>query len=368
MPRFAGIGQTPSDYVRLKSTGLDAGNTRSTGSVNMVDMMERHARLVASAQFDEATRRAFMERILSKFRGKTDTLLPFDEVMRALGFQVAQRPARTPQTIPLDKIVGSVGRYRDFTRTFLPTENVNKERWVRVASLLEGPGWPPIHVYKVGDVYFVQDGNHRVSVARSLGMKEIEAYVTELQLPPGVEITPETDLKGLMLQLGRARFLERTRLHELRPDVRIEVTEPGLYNELLEHIDVHRYYLGLEQDRYIPYQEAVLSFVDNVYLPVVQEIRASGIMRNFPQRTEADLYLWIARHRERLREKYGLPAPPSPKAAVTAFAEQHSERPLHQLVRQVKHALALTPREEDLIRKDVEGTSEDESTPHVPDT
>ncbi len=333
----------------------------------MTNVMDVHARLVASAHFDEAARRAFLERILHKVRGKQDTLLPFDEVMRILGFRITQRPHPTPVSIPLDKIVGSVGRYRDFTRTFLPTENVDKERWVRVASLLDGPGWPPIQVYKVGDVYFVQDGNHRVSVARSLGMKDIEAYVTEIQLPPGIEIAPDTDLKAFMLQLGRARFLERTRLHELRPDVRIEVTEPGLYSELLEHIDVHRYYMGQEQKRYIPYQEAVLSFVDNVYLPVVEEIRKSGILRNFPQRTEADLYLWVARHREQLKEKYGLTDPPSPKAAVTLFAEQHSERPLQHIIRHVRKMLALMPREKDLLRE-AASSPEDEVTSPVPDT
>ena len=296
-------------------------------------------RVQTSAQFDAAMRRALVESILGRLGGRHQRLIPFDEVMRIIGNTRPQRTRTQPELIPLDKIVGSVGRYRDFTRTFLPTENVNRERWMRVASLLDGPGWPPIEVYKIGDVYFVSDGNHRVSVARANGMKEIEAYVTEVQLPEGVTLTPDMDVDELLIQLERAQFLEKTRLHELRPDVHIDLTEPGRYRELLEHIDVHRYYLGLEKQRYIPYEEAVNSFIDNVYLPIVEEIRKSGILKEFPGRTEADLYLWIARHRERLREKYHLPRPLSPKAAVSTFAETHSDRPIQKIIKQVRRAL-----------------------------
>ncbi len=310
----------------------------------MYEETSARARAVAASQFNAATRRALVENILSKLAGKHATLVPFDEVLRIVGAGRPRRARREPELIPLDRIVGSVGRYRDFTRTFLPTENVDRERWIRVASLLDGPGWPPIEVYKIGDVYFVSDGNHRVSVARSLGMKEIEAYVTEVQLPPGVNFTPGMDVDELLIQLERAEFLEKTRLHELRPDVRVELTEPGRYRELLEHIDVHRYYLGLERKRYIPYEEAVNSFIDNVYLPIVEEIRRSGILKEFPGRTEADLYLWIARHRERLREKHHLPRPPGPEASVRTFAEEHTGQPVRRLIRQARNALAPAER------------------------
>lgn len=312
-----------------------------------MDEMTAQARLAAARQFDAATRRAFLENILNRLGGRHTSLVPFDEVMNILGHTRPKRAKPVPEVIPLDKIVGSVGRYRDFTRTFLPTENVDRERWVRVASLLEGPGWPPIEVYKVGDVYFVQDGNHRVSVARANGMKEIEAYVTEIVLPKEISLTPDMDIKQLILQMERAAFLERTNLHRLRPDVHIEVTEPGRYQQLLDHIDVHRYYLGLERGEYIPYEEAVLSFIENVYLPIVEEIRKSEILKAFPGRTETDLYLWIAHHREQLRQRYGLPQPPSPHIAVTSFAEEHQGGPVRKIVRQAKKILAPHPPAED---------------------
>ncbi len=326
------------------------------------------ARAAAAGQFDAATRRAFIERILSKLSGQEDVLLPFDEVLRTIGLTAGRRPRQEPESIPLDKIVGSVGRYRDFTRTFLPTENVNRERWVRVAALLEGPGWPPIEAYKVGDVYFVIDGNHRVSVARTLGLKDVEAYVTEIQLPEGIRITPQTDLKELLLQLGRAQFLEKTKLQELRPDVSIEVTEPGWYRELLKHIDVHRYYLGVEKGHFIPYEEAVHSFIDHVYLPIVEEIRNSNILKNFPERTEADLYLWIARHREELRHKYGMSAPPSPKTAVSSFAELHGTRPLQRVIKQMKHILAPQETIQALIPEEIRtgAPQEEDSSAETP--
>ena len=309
----------------------------------MFEDTPQRARAAAATRFDAATRRALVENILNKLAGRHATLMPFDEVLRAIGAARPRRAHRIPESIPLDKIVGSVGRYSDFTRSFLPTENVDRERWIRVAALLDGPGWPPIEVYKVGDVYFVADGNHRVSVARSLDMKEIEAYVTEVDLPEGVRITPDMNIDDLLIQLERAEFLERTRLHELRPDVHIELTEPGRYRELLEHIDVHRYYLGLERRRYIPYGEAVHAFIDHVYLPIVEEIRRSDILKEFPGRTEADLYLWIARHRERLRERYGLPHPPGPKTSVHSFAEEHAGTPIRRLIKQARRAIAPPP-------------------------
>ncbi len=318
------------------------------------------ARARASLQFQSAQRRALVERVLARLGGKQQHLIPFDEVMRILGYARAQRPHREPEPIPLDKIVGSVGRYRDFTRSFLPTDNVSRERWTRVAALLEGPGWPPIEVYKVGDVYFVKDGNHRVSVARALGLKEIEGYVTEIDLPDGVSLSPDMDIDEFLINLERAQFLERTRWHELRPDVPVVLTAPGRYPELQEHIDVHRYYLGLEKQRYIPYEEAVRSFIENVYLPIVEEIRKSGILKEFPGRTEADLYLWIARHRERLRDQYGLPHPPAPEQAVRDFAQTHSGVPWKRLIKQLHHWLRpeepsrLTLSSENSSRQDEE--------------
>ena len=130
------------------------------------------------------------------------------------------------QDIPLDAIVGSVGRYNDFTRDFLPRLDVNKDRWARVmAASNKMAGLPPIDVYKIGDVYFVQDGNHRVSVARQLGSRTIQAYVTEVQTR--VPMSPDTRPDDMIVKAEYAGFLERTRLDELRPEADLSVTIPS---------------------------------------------------------------------------------------------------------------------------------------------
>jgi nucleotide-binding universal stress UspA family protein len=208
------------------------------------------------------------------------------------------------QDIPLDAIVGSVGRYTDFTRGFLPRREVNPDRWARVKVAASGlVGLPPIDVYRIGEAYFVLDGNHRVSVARALGATHIQAYVTEVRTR--VPLAPDDQLDDLIIKGEYASFLEQTRLDELRPQANLQVTVPGQYPILLEHIGVHRYYMGLDLKRHVPYPEAVEHWYDRVYLPVVEIIRKQGILRDFPGRTEADLYLWIARHRADLFEQLG---------------------------------------------------------------
>src|SRR5512138_660003 len=123
----------------------------------------------AILDFQAARKRASIQEILARLQGKSNQLLSYDEVAEKL--KLHARSERGMRNIPLDAIVGSVGRYTDFTRTFLPLRANDQERWARVkAAMEEGAGLPPIEVYKVGEVYFVIDGNHRVSIARQLGM------------------------------------------------------------------------------------------------------------------------------------------------------------------------------------------------------
>jgi hypothetical protein len=186
----------------------------------------------------------------------------------------------------------------------LPRTNAVRSRWQRLDALARGPeGFPPIEVYKVGEAYFVIDGNHRVSVARQLGAKTIEAYVTELRTP--VPIDENTTEKDLIQKEAYAEFLRRTRLDVLRPEAQIILTEPDHYAQLLEHISVHRYFMGIDQQREVSWDEAVASWYDNVYMPLVRLIREHEVLEHFPGRTEADLYVWLIKHQEAMRLYHG---------------------------------------------------------------
>jgi nucleotide-binding universal stress UspA family protein len=262
-------------------------------------MTEQLSYARAISDFREARRKAAIREIMGRITGKSTELLSYEEVRQKL--RALESGKVELRQIPLDAIVGSVGRYTDFTRDFLPRHDSDEVRWAQVMAVTTGQmGTPPIEVYKIGEVYFVLDGNHRVSVARQLGATTIEAYVTEVRTK--VELTPETRPDELIIKAEQTNFLEQTKLDRLRPNSDFTSTNPGQYPILLEHIEVHRYFMGIDEKRHITYQEAVVHWHDEVYCPIIQIIRDRGILRHFPGRTETDLYLWISKHRAELEE------------------------------------------------------------------
>lgn len=256
----------------------------------------------AVADFRRARYRAALQEILARLLGRPAELLSYEEVRQKL--RAGATLPRGLQEIPVADIVGSVGRYSDFTRNFLPRRDSDAERWARVKVAVTGlAGVPPIEVYQIGDAFFVRDGNHRVSVARELGLSHLQAYVTEVRTK--VPLSPGTSPDELIVKAEYADFLDITGLDALRPAVDLTVTAPGKYPKLLEHIDVHRHFMGIEQQREIPYREAVGHWYDEVYLPVVQIIEEQAILLDFPERTETDLYLWLGDHRAALTAELG---------------------------------------------------------------
>src|SRR5207302_7122402 len=143
---------------------------------------------------------------------------------------------------------------------------------------------------KVGNVYFVKDGNHRVSVAKEKGVEYIDAEVIECPLPVSLPLKEIKDPRDLLRLAEYAHFLEKTKLDKLRPGVRIEFTSLGRYDVLLEHISAHRWYMGIDQNRPVEWEEAVLDWYDNIYLPLVKVIEENNILADFPGRTPGDLY------------------------------------------------------------------------------
>ena len=277
----------------------------------------------ALRDFNDARLKASLQETLARMTGKSNELLSYDEIAQKL--KLRARADRGVHEIPIDSIVGSVGRYTDFTRTFLPRRPEDQERWARVKAAMEDPvgtGMPPIEVYKVGEAYFVLDGNHRVSIARQEGLGSIEAHVIEVQTD--VSITPDLQPDEIIIKAEYAEFLEITEIKSLRPNVDLSVTVPGQYRKLLEHIEVHRYFMGLDFQRDIPYSEAVEHWYDTVYTPFVETLRSRGMLRWFPERTETDLYLWVAEHRAALESELGWSI--RPDAAMTNLAVEVNPR------------------------------------------
>ena len=291
----------------------------------------------AKAEFEKALRKGFWRSFWSWFSQADNNLLPFDEIRKAL--PVGGQHDLGMQQILLDHIVGSVGRYHDFDRAFLPRYSFLQSRWVSIAhAQLQDIILPPIEVYKIGDAYFVKDGNHRVSVARERGQAYIDAYVIEIATP--VPVTPETDINDLIRLTEKIEFYEKTQLGLLRPDAKIEFTLPGGYGKVLEHIDVHRWFMGEQRNGPVSFEEAAASWFDEVYLPMVQVIQDNQILKNFPNRTEADLYIWIIEHMWYLREEYQQDI--SMAEAATHYARAYSEHPfrwLMDLARWASHLL-----------------------------
>lgn len=281
----------------------------------------------AIADFRRARRQAALQEIISRLTGEPIDLLAFDDIRQK--FRVGGGLDKGLQEIPLAAIVGSVGRYTDFTRGFLPRKDYDESRWagVRVAAV-DLAGLPSIEVYKIGDVYFVLDGNHRVSVARQLGATHIQAYVTEFKTK--VPLSPTDRPDDLIIKAEYAGFLERTRIDQLRPAVDLRVTAPGRYQELEIHIEAHRFLKSQAEGHEISKEEAVIDWYDHVYCPMIQLIRDRGILRDFPGRTEADLYLWIFRHRLELEKKLGWQIAPE-IAVADLVTEQHADaKPLEE--------------------------------------
>ena len=266
-------------------------------------MPDQYKFQMAIHDFHSARQKAGIQEVLARFTGKSTQLLSYEEVAEKLKLRI--RSERGLQHIPLDAIVGSVGRYTDFTRTFLPRRADDRQRWagVKAAMLEEGAGLPPIEVYKVGEVYFVIDGNHRVSIARQERLTFIEARVIELQT--AIKLTPDVQPDDLIIKAEYAEFLQATKIMDLRPNVDLTVTVPGQYEKLMAQVYLQKFILVEDQKLNASLQDAVEDWYDNIYIPLAETIRDRGLLRWFPDRTVTDLYIWIADNRTSLEKELG---------------------------------------------------------------
>ena len=246
--------------------------------------------------FQRARRRQVLARLAHRLRREPDDvnlILPFDEVVAALGFRGEHRLGL--QTLRLDTIVGTVDSTRDFDRRFRPTSGRIRERWERLAlAQRRGEAIPPIDVYRIGDMHFVIDGHHRVSIAMATGAKTIEGYVTEVQ----TQLSP-TGIRGRRDLLVKSyERIFRARVPLPAPDLaKITVTDPWSYAVLGEMVEAWGFRCMQDKGRFLGRAEVARQWFAQEYQPVVRMMRAADLIGS---RTEAEAYMRVAAERYRL--------------------------------------------------------------------
>ncbi len=275
----------------------------------------------ANEDFAKARARGRMQSLLNALQWRNSDLLSLYEVTSLI--KPKKETYMGIKTIPVEKIIGSEGRYHDFTNAFYPKRDMLRGRWESIDRAHKTYiDLPPISVYKLGEWYFVRDGNHRVSVARTQGVAFIDAEVveldTEIHLEPGMTTLA---LRKSVVDYERKAFMEEYKPEKYLDMDQIYFTSPGMYPEMVNHILVHKYYINQSQKEEIPFSEAAASWFKNVYTPIVQEIQRDGLLAAFPGKTEGDLYLWIVRHWDNLKNSSG-----NQSVTITAATKDYKRR------------------------------------------
>jgi hypothetical protein len=257
--------------------------------------IEQERRVEAERQFSRALGRGRLAPLAALLHGGGPGLPALEEVRRVL------RPTAESyagmRTVPVERIVGSEGRADDFDRAFRPRRRHLARRWMSVLlAHLGAVELPAVKLYEIGGVYFVRDGNHRVSVARHRGVRYLDAEVTSLAtdvpLDPRMSVD---DVRRAVLEREQALFAEAMSRFPVVAGSELVFTEPGGYDEVLAHVAAHRETLrraGIAADP----AAAARSWYEEVYLPLARLVRDAGILGRLPGRTAADVYLWMVAH------------------------------------------------------------------------
>ncbi len=257
----------------------------------------------AREDFNKARSRASISRILNALTPEKQDLLSLEDIRNLI--KPKSETYLGMKVIEIDLIVGSEGRYKDFNRTFLPKREFIRNRWENVDKAhLKSIILPPIKLYEIGGAYFVRDGNHRVSVAKLKGVLSIDAEVIRLdtEIPLGPELT-RSEIEKAIIKYEKKRVFDNTELGKIINPGELDFTATGRFYEILRHIQGHKYFLNEEKKEEIPFIDAGLSWYKNLYKPIVRIVRDEHILVRFSGRTEGDLYMWIIKHWDELKER-----------------------------------------------------------------
>jgi hypothetical protein len=262
------------------------GTPRSTGMPG----------LDAQTDFLRARRRAALGAMVARLRGEPDDVrhvLPYEEVVAALGY-VSEHFAGNA-VVPLDAIVGTVDRSRDFDRSFRPTTGRVRSRWEHIATAMRrGEAMPPVDLVRIGQIYFVRDGHHRVSVARALGHNDIDAMVTEVVTRVGAERA--ITLEALPVKSHERVFFERVPLPD-NARAEIKLTDPWDYGRLAEAVEAWGFRTSQDRGEPISRRESAYLWLENEYRPVVEMLRGADLIGTT---TETEAYMRVSAARYRL--------------------------------------------------------------------
>lgn len=258
-----------------------------------------------SDDFNRARNKARFTNIFNIISPEKKELLSYYDVKNMAKPQ--SETYRGMKVVNIDKIIGSEGRYKDFSKAFLPRKEHLRHRWENIdRAHLSDIILPPISLFQIGEVYFVRDGNHRVSVAKTQGIIAIDAEVVELTTKIKIEAhMTKSDLRQEVLKYEREQMLESSGLGNMIDMDKIHFTSFGRYTEMIRHIQGHKYYINQGIEKEIPMEEAAVSWFEKVYTPIVEIIRNENMLARFPGRTESDIYIWTIKHWDELKWKYG---------------------------------------------------------------
>lgn len=284
--------------------------------------------------FYRARNRALFNDLQHFLNPEESKLLSFSEVKQLL--KPKNEVYMGMQVVPISLIAGSEGRYRDFDNHFFPKSMHLKHRWESIDQAhMRDVILPPIVLYEIGGLYFVRDGNHRVSVARAQGDEYIDAEVislqSEIRLKPGMS---QSRILKQVLQYEKRVFYSETNFGDITDFWDIDFTSPGQYDEIYQHILIHKYYINQDKEEEISMEEAILSWFNNLYLPIVTAIKSQHILRRFRKRTPSDLYVWIIRYWDDLKHKFGDDV--SIAEAASQFSEEFGEGTAKHLRNRIK--------------------------------